>query len=116
MIEVLKIDMKTTKTRLGVVYIKYYNLVVCCDICIYKNENLWLRMPEIWLTPTIKRSFVFWESKQDSKDFQKDVLNKLFDMVGLTLESAMQMRAAFFAKRKEMTNNRKEITFDKKKL
>lgn len=110
MIEVLRVDICPTAFRIGSVLVKYYEALICCDLCLYKDDNFWIRMPEIWVNKTTKRQFVFWESKDKSDEFQKEVLKKVFDMIPLTLEGAIQMRKDFFAKRKEMTLNKKKIT------
>lgn len=105
MIDIVKIEMKATSTRLGIVFVKYYDAVISCDICIYKDKNLWIRMPEIWLSKNVKRAFVFWEEKEKSDEFQNKVLKKVFDMIGLTLEKAIEMRKEFFAQRKTKYND-----------
>ncbi len=99
MIDVKKIEIRPSSYRLGIVVIKYYDLVISCDLCVYKKEKLWLRMPEIWLSETDKKRFVWWEENSFSEEFQNIVLKKVFDMVGLTLEKAIEMRKDFFAKR-----------------
>ena len=67
----------------------------------------------MWLTPHAKRKFAFWESKEISDRCQEIVLNKVFDMLGLDLESAIKEKNAFFAKRKELTPKEKNITLSK---
>lgn len=110
MIEIMKIEMKPTLTRLGLVFVKYYGLVISCDICIYKKEKLWIRMPEVWLTEDVKRGFAFWLDKEESNQFQITVLKKVFDMIGLTLEKAIDMRKQFFKERNKMTTIKKKLT------
>ena len=110
MIDVLKVDIKPTNFRMGAILVKYYDSMICCDLCLYKDEKFWVRMPEVWLSKTFKRQFIFWETKEKSDEFQKEVLKKVFDMVPLTLESAIQMRTDFFAERNKMTLNKKKIT------
>jgi hypothetical protein len=60
-------------------------------------------MPEVWLTPEIKRSYAWWETREESEEFQKIILKKVFDMVGLTLDQAIQMRKDFYSERNKMT-------------
>lgn len=114
MIEVLKVDMRTNGVRIGSVMLKYYQAIICCDLCLYKNQNFWIRMPEIWVTKTTKRQFVFWETRELSDAFQKEVLKKVFDVVPLTVEKAIEMRKDFFATRKKMTLNKNKTTLTKK--
>lgn len=103
MYDVVNIDMKCTDLRIGVVNIRNNKMVVSCDICVYKREKLWIRMPEVWLDPRTKRRFNWFENTQDSEEFQKIVLKKVFDMIGLTLDQAIQMRKDFFSERNKMT-------------
>ncbi len=115
MIDVVKIIEKPTTTRLGIVHVKYYELVLCCEYCIYKEEKLWIRMPEVWLTTEVKKSYVYWMEKDKSAEFQMCVLKKLFDMINLTLDSAKKIRADFFKKRKQVTIKKEKISLSEKK-
>ncbi len=99
MIDIVEVKIRPSTSRLGIVIVKYYNLVLSCDLCLYKAEKLWIRMPEIWLQNSEKKRIVWWEEKNFSDDFQNLVLKKVFDMVGLTLENAIELRKDFFAKK-----------------
>jgi hypothetical protein len=105
MIDVLKAEVKVNDTRIGIVDVMYYDLVVYCDICLYKNENLWIRMPEVWLTPERKKRFNSWPQKCKSDHFQNVVLKKVFDMIGLTLEIAIEKRKEFINKKRKQKNS-----------
>lgn len=110
MIEVFNINLSPDWNRLGTLCVRYYDLAFCCQICVYKYEKLYIRMPEIWVNRETKKQFMWWPTKDESVKFQEMVLKKVFDMVGLTLETAVQMKKDFFASQKQMTNKRKEIT------
>lgn len=110
MIDVLRVDMCPSAYRIASVLTKYHNVLICCDLCLYKDTHFWIRMPEIWISKTTKRQFVFWQTKEISDEFQKEVLKKVFDVIPLTLESALQMRKDFFANKKKMTLKKKQIT------
>ena len=58
MIEVVKAKLSPNETRIAEAHIKYFGLTLICDICLYKNESLWIRMPELWVTPESKKRFV----------------------------------------------------------
>ncbi len=113
MIEVLYVEIKPCQFRLGSVFVRYHDLSIACDICIFKEERLWIRLPEKWISPTDKVSFVRWIDKEHSDKFQKLILSKVFDMVGLTLESAVEMKRELFKKRKDLTVQKNNLTYGK---
>jgi hypothetical protein len=109
-IHVEEVHMAVSKFRIAQAVVKYHELGFYVDICLFKEEKLWVRMPEIWITPTRKRRFFFWVDKADSDRFQEIVLNKVFDMLGLNLEIAIKEKNAFFAKRFKSTEKENNIT------
>lgn len=110
MIEVVNVNIQACAFRMGCVLVKYHELLICCDLCLYKDQNFWIRMPETWVSNKTKRQFVFWDNLEKSDDFQKEVLKKVFDVIPLTLESAIKMRKDFFAEKKKMTLKKKQTT------
>lgn len=116
MLDVLSFEMKPTLDRIGVVIVSYYDLVILCDLCVYKDEKLWVRMPELWINKDTKKSFVSWKNKIISDEFQSQILKKVFDMVGITVEKAVKIRKDFFTRRKEMTEMKNKFTLNEKKL
>jgi hypothetical protein len=114
MTEVLLVEVKPSAFRIGTVFLRYYDLSMSCDICLFKNERLWIRLPEMWISQTKKISFVRWIDKGHSDNFQKLILSKVFDMVGLTLESAIEMKDEFFRKRKKLTQQKNKFTLKEK--
>ena len=109
MIEILEAKIKPHKGRIAIVGIKYYDLVIKCDICLYKYEKLYIRLPEIWKTLDTKLQMVFWPDRSKSEEFQKTVLNKVFDKIGLTLENAIEIKKNFYRKEKTADNKIKTI-------
>lgn len=101
MTEVIHADIKVTPTRVGTVTINHEGLVVRCDICVYKNEKLWVRMPEYWITPESKVRICYWGSKELSDEKQVFILNKVFDMTGLDLQRAVKEKQAYWQSQKE---------------
>jgi UV DNA damage repair endonuclease len=116
MYEVLKADLRPNTRRIASVLVKYYDLVMNCDICIYKNEKLWVRMPEVWMTPDLKVRFAYWDGKEKSEEFQDYVLKKVFDMIGLDIEMAVKLKTEAFAKKKRMTRLNKTVTLTEQKI
>lgn len=114
MFNVLEAAIWPTSTRIGTVIVKYYNLVLCCDICLYKDQHLWIRMPEMWITKEKKIRFVYWQNEQESKEFQAYVLKKVFDMLDLSVDKAVSFRQVFFRHRKELTNKKTKLTLNEK--
>lgn len=104
MMEVLHAEIKPSKTRLGLVKIRYYDLTFFCDICVYRGEKLWLRLPQIWTSQESKSQLVFWEDKKKSDEFQLFVLSKIFDMIGLNLEGGIKIRKAFMEETRPKKN------------
>jgi hypothetical protein len=100
MIEVVEVNMHSYGSRLGVVKVKYYDLVLICDLCLYRKEKLWIRMPEMWTANATKKRFVFWEDKEKSDEFQQTVLLKVKEMVGLTLEDAVELKQSLLDSKK----------------
>jgi len=114
MLEVLHAEINPTSTRLGIVVIRYYELVVYCEICVYKEQNLWVRMPEIWTTTEFKRRLVYWENQKLSDLYQVIILKKVFDLIGLNLEEGIRIKREFLIKRKELTREKNKLTLNKK--
>lgn len=116
MYEVLKANLKPNTRRIASVLIKYYDLVMNCDICLYKNEKLWVRMPEVWMTPELKVKFAYWDGKEKSDQFQDYVLKKVFDMLGLDVAMAQKLKAEAYGKKKRMTRLNKTLTLNEQKI
>lgn len=100
MIDVKSAEIAPNKFRIGYVIVMYHDLRLRCEICLYKDIKLWIRMPEIWLNDAIKKRYVFWDETEKSDEFQKIILKKVFDLIGLTVESAIKIRNEYQEKRK----------------
>ncbi len=107
MIEVIQVQMKPEMNRIGIVLVKYYDLVLYCDFCLYKGVNLWVRMPELWLERDLKQHFVMWPEKKDSDEFQKIVLQQIIQKTGMTVEKAREMRQDVWRKNKKKRIDKK---------
>lgn len=112
-LHVVEAKLAVNKFRVAEVLVNFHGLGLYLDVCLYKKEKLWVRMPEIWLRRTHKRKFGFWFDKADSDKCQEIILNKVFDMLGLDLETAIKERDSFFAKKKELTAEENNITLSK---
>jgi len=79
-IEIDEFMIRPCKTAIATMLIKYHELVMKCDLVWYrKDRKYWIRMPERWLDPVRKTSFCYWPTKEISDQFQKEVLQKIFD-------------------------------------
>jgi len=92
MIEITHIERFADKLKLASLHVKYHNLTIQCDVCLYKNVRLWVRMPEYWMVGNVKKRLVFWENKNDSNDFQNEVIKQFTEKTGLTLEKAIEIK------------------------
>lgn len=91
MIKVKKVDIKPLKNRIARALINYHDLSMECEIWLWRNDNLFVRMPEIPIKDG-KIRILLWESKYLSDVFQKEVLTQIYDMSGLNLEKALEIR------------------------
>lgn len=114
MINVFKVVEAPSATRIGYALVKYYDLTIRCDICLYKKDHFWVRMPEIWVSKTEKVRYNSWEKESDSSRFQDMVLKKVFDMIEWDIPKAVQIRKEYFRKRKELTKQINKITLQEK--
>lgn len=114
MLEVINAEISVTKKRLGTVLINHEGLIVSCEICVYKDEKLWIRMPEFWTREGNKIQKAWWESKEISDEKQVIILNKVFAMLDLNLEKALELRKNFFTTRKELTKQENKLTLQRK--
>ena|SRR5687768_5132492 len=115
MLEVTEIEIKPSINRLGFLKLKYYELVIKCDICLYKENKLWIRMPEMWIDDRKKR-FVCWESQEISDEKQEIILNKVFDLVGLDLPKAVELKRNWCNSKKNADKNKENTYFTVKKI
>lgn len=108
MIEISDVVFHVNRMRLGHLKVKYYDLTIKCDLCLYKNQKLWVRMPEIWIG-NHKHNFIYWESKEKSRESQDIILNKVFDLTGFTLEKAIKLKNEWTAIKKKADKNKQNI-------
>ncbi len=107
---VLKAEIDITKRRIGKVFINHEGLVFWCDICIYNDEKLWIRMPEFWVDKKNKLRILNWENQEVSDEKQVFILKKVFDMLDLDLEKAICLKKDFFATKKQLTKQENKLT------
>lgn len=115
MLQVLNAQISITKKRLGILLINHEDLIVSCKICVYMNEKLWIRMPEFWTREGNKIQKSWWESKELLDEKQVIILNKVFAMIDLNLEKAIELRKNFFTTRKQLTKQENKLTLQRKK-
>ncbi len=110
MLKILNVAVKPSKTRIAAVLVRYHDLLIACDLCVYNNEKLWIRMPEYWNKLSEKIHLVFWDDKETSDCFQAIVLAKVKIFSGLDLEKALAIKQKWIAYRKRIDRN-KEKTY-----
>jgi hypothetical protein len=108
MIEVLNYEIKPTPMRLGWINVRYHDILIRCSICVFKDEKLFVRMPEMFLKER-KMQFVSWISRKHSNAFQNQMLEYLKEKEGLDLAKAVILKAQGQEKKKKDDNNKKSI-------
>jgi hypothetical protein len=100
-LELMHCNLKNTKYKWGTVVIKYYKLPIFCELRYYVLEDkLWVRMPELWEKPSKKVQFAWWETKEESDEFQQRVLKMVCDKENLTLEEIKKFRQDWINEKK----------------
>lgn len=101
-VEILKFSLKPTRLQMGMMLIRYHQLVLRCQL-VYsaKYVKVWIRMPEVWYTPDKKTSFCHWPNKQISDEFQKLVLEQLYARYKLTADKVAAEHSAYWEKLKK---------------
>ena len=116
MIEILEIKIEPNNMRIGVVSVKYYNLLMLCEICVYKDSHLWVKMPQWWVTTTHRIRFAFWETDEQFSEFQALILAKALEVHGLNFEMGLSIKKKYFEARKQLTKQKNKITLNGKNL
>ena len=87
MIEILEFKIKKDRTKIGVVKVKYHDLVIRTELVYNKpSGNVWLRMPEMWKDGKNKKSYCSWPRKDISDTFQSIALAKFYKKYDLSPE------------------------------
>jgi|SRR5690606_5172597 len=91
-IELINFQKKILRNKLGILLIKYGDLHIKCDLVYSPTyEKIWIRMPEVWLTPSYKLHYCCWSTKKKSDEFQKEVLKKLIAKYSLDFPEVKKM-------------------------
>ena len=109
-VEIIRFEMKPTLKQMGVLLIRYHDLHLKCQLCLaVKTGHLWIRMPEVWMTPERKTSFCHWPEKEISDMFQDEVKNQLREKHKVITEDVIalhkSMMDAKFSKKKLVKKN-----------
>ena len=119
MIELINFEISPTKKRVGSAIVKYYDLYIFCDVCVYKREKLWIKMPEFWFTETKKTRFVYWGNQKRSDEFQNQVLQLILEKHGFDILKGIEEMKNEFSRRKkdknEKSDSSNELTHPPKK-
>lgn len=114
MFEIVDVQLKAQANRIGYVAVKYYDLLIQCDICVYKQEKLWIRFPERWIGK-VKKRFVCWVNQEKSQEYQEKILCKVFDLTGLDMEKALKMKLDWYNEKKNADKNKENTYFTGKR-
>ncbi len=91
-VEVLYFELKPHNTRIGWVDVSYHGLVLKCDLMYYPSDKKpWIRMPEMWLKHNKKTCYCYWPNQEISDEFQKEVLNKIYQNYDLDLQKVIDI-------------------------
>jgi hypothetical protein len=97
---IVEFKINPCEKKIGTILIDYHGLMIRCQLAYYsKGKNIWVRLPEKWIKPDQKLSYCFWPSKEKSDEFQKEVINKIFDMYDLTFEKVVEIHMEACKKR-----------------
>lgn len=110
MIDLLDVKIHPSGTRLATLLIRYHDLVLNCELALYKTEKLWVRMPELWVSPHRKQRAVYWDDPVKSEHFQVMMLAIIEKKAGITLEKAIEWRKKFSSNRKKKTAKKEPVT------
>lgn len=98
-VEIVFFKQKPLGNSLGKILVKYYQIVLRCELVYHpKNNKAWVRMPEYWVSREEKKRYCYWDNKDISDEFQKVVLNKLFEKYDLDESKVAEL---FFTSRQK---------------
>lgn len=104
-IEVIDYKCNPSSRRFANVVVKYGDLFIECDLVYYaKGHKLWIRTPEIWVSKNFKHRYVFWENNEYSDEFQKQVINKLFEKHNIVVDKVADTLRAMKTKKLKHRN------------
>lgn len=109
-LHVIEARLAVNSFRIAEVLVRHHSLGLYLDVCLYKEEKLLVSIPEIWIHKKQKKKFGFWFNKTDYDECQRIVLNKVFDMLGLDLETAIKEQTSFFDNKKKLTVEKNNVT------
>ncbi len=90
MIDVEMFKISLNAGRIAAIHVRYHDCLLMCDLCLYKREKLWIRMPERW-TGVHKIRYIYWDSKEISDKFQNRVLEIIRDKYKFDLPDAVKL-------------------------
>lgn len=90
-IDILELNLKGCNKKLGTVLVKYHEMIMKCDLVYHpKSNKAWIRMPELWKGEK-KLRYCYWPNKNSSDEFQKTILNKIFDKYSLDINKIQDL-------------------------
>lgn len=104
-LEIGEFKIRPCKMSIATMLVKYHELIMKCDLVWYPQaKHYWIRMPERWFTRDKKTSYCYWPTREISDEFQKEMLQKIFDS-GMLSESEISDIHAFGAEKNSKKRN-----------
>jgi len=112
-LQVLDYLFKPTKTRLGLVSVRYGDLLLRCELVYHVEEKkIWIRMPEFWINREKKVRYATWSDKKTSDDFQETVKKILLERYGIDRRKAAHLHAEACLLREQAKSDRQDLKED----
>jgi len=102
MFELVKVVPMPSRNRLGALHIRYHDMLIMCDLCLYKFEKLYIRLPERWFQDGTKVNFLYMLGEKVNQELQETIIEKIKLTTGLTLERAIEIKKSLFSKKKRV--------------
>lgn len=97
---VLSFDVKPNIKRIGILFVRYDELILRCELVLFKKQKLWVRMPEIRIKKELNR-FAEWQTKNRSDKFQEKTIKEIEEKFHFNLEKAISVHQNFSEKIKK---------------
>lgn len=104
MIKIISWHLEPTAKRIGKLIIQYHNLLIPCELVLFKKKNeekLWIRMPETWFNHSQRTRHCYWINDIESQKFQQEVLSMMQSDYNFGLSQAKDIHAEYTVLRRQ---------------
>ncbi len=109
-VDVIELVVRPCKKKVACLIVRYLELHLKCDLVYFpKHDKAWVRMPEVWVTPQKKQRYCYWPTAEISDEFQKVILNKIFDKYSLDLGKIRSLHEQGVQKRGSSEKPRQDL-------